>query len=105
MSEEKKLTEALLKKAIGYTAKEEVVEYKLEDGETYPVKKKISKKHYPPDLSAMKAYMELAKSDGLINYTNEELLLEKSRLLVELANSTTSNTSNNTTNNQGEKSE
>lgn len=105
MSDEKKLTEALLKKAIGYTAKEEVVEYKLEDGETYPVKKKISKKHYPPDLSAMKAYMELAKSENFAKMSDEELVSEKNRLLVELANSTTNNTSNTTTNEIGEKSE
>ena len=69
---DEELKKALYKKAIGYTAKEVVEEYGGEEGNL--VKKKVSKKHVPPDMSAIKALMELQEvTDDLSNKSEEEL--------------------------------
>ena len=79
---DKKLVDSLYKKAVGYTATEKTTEYSP-DGEV--VKKKVVSKHFPPDISALKAYLELV-SDGedLEAMTDEELEAEKQRLLKQL---------------------
>ena len=71
------LTDALYKKATGYEADEEIVEY---SGEGEILKRKITTKHYPPDIAALKAYVELAEN-RLERLTEEELLKEKQRLI------------------------
>lgn len=69
---DEELKKALYKKAIGYTAKEVVEEYGGEEGNL--VKKKVSKKHVPPDMSAIKALMELQDvADDLSDKSEEEL--------------------------------
>lgn len=79
---DKKLVNSLYKKAVGYTATEKTMEYSPE-GEV--VKKKVTSKHYPPDISALKAYLELISSgEELEKMTDEELESEKRRLLKEL---------------------
>ncbi len=79
---DKKLADSLYKKAVGYTATEKTTEYSPE-GEV--IRKKVVSKHFPPDISALKAYLELV-SDGedLEAMTDEELEAEKQRLLKEL---------------------
>jgi len=79
---DKKLADSLYKKAVGYTATEKTTEYSP-DGEV--VRKKVVSKHFPPDISALKAYLELV-SDGedLEAMTDEELEAEKQRLLKQL---------------------
>lgn len=79
----KDINSALYKKAMGYTAKEVVEEY---SGEDELLKKKISTKHIPPDMTALKTYMELNKDDDKWqNINDEELALLKIKLLNELA--------------------
>ena len=53
---DEKLVNSLYKKAVGYTVTEKTTEYSPE-GEV--VKKKVTQKHFPPDISALKAYLEL----------------------------------------------
>ena len=53
-----------------------------ETGEKRLVKEKTSVKHVPPDLSALKAYMELRDTE-LTRMSDEELEKEKERLLQE----------------------
>lgn len=78
------MLETLYKKAKGYDVEEVVCEYNVdENGERVLSKEKHSTKHVPPDLSAIKAYMELRDS-GLSKMGTEELLKEKKRLLKEL---------------------
>ena len=79
---DKKLVNSLYKKAVGSTATEKTTEYSP-DGEV--VRKKVVSKHFPPDISALKAYLELV-SDGedLEAMTDEELEAEKQRLLKQL---------------------
>ena len=79
---DKKLVNSLYKKAVGYTATEKTTEYSPE-GEV--IKKKVTQKHFPPDISALKAYLELiSNGEDYESMTDEELTREKDRLLKEL---------------------
>ena len=79
---DKKLVNSLYKKAVGYTVTEKTMEYSP-DGEV--VKKKVTSKHFPPDISALKAYLELISSEeDYERMTDEELEREKERLLKHL---------------------
>lgn len=82
----KEIDKALLKKAVGYSVKENCVEYVIdEEGNKKPVREKCQTKYYPPDLSALKAYLEWKGGEsGLESMTDEELEAEKQRLLEEL---------------------
>ena len=74
------INSALLKKALGFDAKEVVEEYALDsEGEIKLSKKKVTVKCVPPDVSALKMLMEL--DTPLSSYTDEELESEKQRLL------------------------
>lgn len=83
MNEEEKLKKALLKKALGYTADEVVCEYTLdEEGVQKLSKKKVTKKHYAPDISAVKILLEnYSNLPDVYSMTDEELLKERERLL------------------------
>ncbi|MGN0771851.1 MAG: hypothetical protein ACI4MI_04630 [Christensenellales bacterium] len=75
------LKKALYKKAIGYTAKEVVEEYGGEEGNL--VKKKVSKKHVPPDMSAIKALMELQEENDELTGKSDDELEEMLRQLTQ----------------------
>ncbi len=85
MEEEAKLKKALMKKALGYSADEVVEEYVTdEDGQPRLTKKKVTKKHFSPDISAIKVlYEKYCKtySEELASMTDEQLEEEKMRLL------------------------
>ena len=59
----KKIEEALVKKATGYTVDEEVEEYSYQEAEEKLIKKKVTKKHVPADLGAIKLLMERRQGD------------------------------------------
>ena len=84
-TDQEKLKSALIKKALGYDAKEVIEEYAYDgDGEIRLSKKKVTKKNVPPDITAIK----LLLNDGaetLSAMTDEELHEEKARLLKLLA--------------------
>lgn len=85
MNEEDKIKKALLKKALGYNADECVEEYTVnENGEEVLSKKKVTKKHYSPDISAVKVLLERyykTYQEQVALMSDEELKLEKERLL------------------------
>lgn len=82
------MLDVLYKKARGYDVEEINREYVVdEDGNKKLVKEKTTVKHVPPDLSALKAYMEL-KDTELSKMSNEELIKEKERLIGELKKTT-----------------
>ena len=82
------MLDVLYKKARGYDVEEINREYVVdEDGNKKLVKEKTTVKHVPPDLSALKAYMEL-KDAELSKMSNEELIKEKERLIGELKKTT-----------------
>ena len=79
------MLDVLKKKAVGYDVTEVTQEYVAdEDGGKKLVKEKVTTKHVPPDLTALKTYMEL--TDGDLNaMTDEELNKKRQELLSELA--------------------
>jgi len=79
----KKLKEALLNKALGFTTQEVVEEYGYTGDEFVLQKRKTSTKSYPPDLSALQILLEKEgkQFDEIENMTDEELLIEKERLI------------------------
>lgn len=81
---EAKLKKALMKKALGYDAEEIVEEYVGEDEGVKLLKRKVTKKNYPPDVSAIKLLMS-EESVPLEQMTDEQLEQEKNRLLKILA--------------------
>ena len=69
---------------MGYSADEVVEEYSYDDeGELKLSKKKVTKKHYSPDISAVKVLLERyykTYEDKVLSMSDEELKLEQERL-------------------------
>lgn len=80
-SEREDIYKALLKKAMGYTADESVEEFSAEEDGLRLLKKKVTKKHVPPDVSALKVLLSLGSEKSISEMTDEELEREKARLL------------------------
>lgn len=82
MSSLKLMEKILTKKAKGYSVKEKTDEYVVVDGVLTLNKRKIVTKNVPPDISAVKALIELDSStQGVEALTDEQLQAEKLRLL------------------------
>lgn len=84
MEDEEKIRHALLRKALGYSADEVVEEYAFNDeGDLKLSKKKVTKKHYAPDIAAVKVLLERyykTYEDKISAMNDEELYLERSKL-------------------------
>lgn len=84
------IKQALIKRALGFEAIDEVKEYAVDENEKLKLtKKKVTKKFISPDISAAKALLEIYYKDNkseLKTLTNEELIAEKERLLNLLKN-------------------
>ena len=83
--EQNDIYDALVKRALGHTVTEESTEYSVDrNGAEKIVRKKISVKEVPPELSALKLLLKERKEnfDGM---TEEQLLKEKERLLKMLS--------------------
>lgn len=82
--EEDKIKQALLKKALGYSASETIEEFSVdEEGNQKLSKKKVTKKHYSPDISAVKVLLERyykTYEERVLSMSDEELQSEKLRL-------------------------
>lgn len=73
--------DAVLKRALGYEAEEVVEEYSGEDGTL--LKRKVTRKNVPPDISAAKLILSgEEKQKDIWEMTDEELAEEKRRLLA-----------------------
>lgn len=76
---------ALIKKALGYEAIDEVKEYAVDENEKMKLtKKKITKKFVSPDIAAAKTLLEYYFDENKNEYeamSDEELLAERERLL------------------------
>lgn len=89
ISNEEQIKNAITKKAIGYNIRETIEEYAVSDGEEVLSKKKVMIKHFPPDVSAIKVYLLYYGEktiDGLDSLSDEDLEVEKTRLLNYLKN-------------------
>ena len=78
-----KLNKALIKRALGYTNKEITEEFSSDNGNLKLTKKKVTKKNVPPDITAVKVLLDMYSLDEMNfdNMTDEELLLERDKLL------------------------
>lgn len=77
----------LLKRAMGYTVEEIVEEYAGEERGGELIKRKVTTKPVPPDVTALKTYIELSRQDdGYASMTDDELAAEKERLIDEFMN-------------------
>ena len=78
----KKITQALVKKAIGFDTVETVEEFSETDGEIKLLKRKVTTKSIPPDVSAAKLLMEMQSDErDVTDMTDEELEKERERLI------------------------
>ncbi len=76
------LEKALKKRALGYDTCEVTEEYVENDsGEVRMIKRKVVSKNVPPDVTAVKLLVEARVEDSIDSMTDEELLIEKKRLL------------------------
>lgn len=82
---EEEINNALYKRAIGYEAKEVVDEYTVDEGGDYVLnKRKVTKKHISPDLTAAKLLLEKYSdrtNEEIKNMTQEELYEKELQLL------------------------
>ena len=75
------ILKTLLKKATGYSRDEVQEEYAVTpEGDMVLTKRKVTKKYYPPDSTALKTYLELASERGTEEMSDEELAAEKARI-------------------------
>ncbi len=80
------LTKILLKKAKGYTYKEKTEEFVVVDGVSTLQKSRVTTKKTHPDVSAIRALLELTENAlDISTMTDEQLQQEKERLLNLLA--------------------
>lgn len=75
------LQKVLLKKAKGYAFKEKTEEFSVVDGQVTLTKRKIVTKHTQPDVSAIKALLQMYEDCAVEDMTDEQLQVEKLRLL------------------------
>ena len=78
---DEKLTDALLKVALGFQVSETVEEYADVDGKLKLTKRKKTKKDVPPDLKAVQILLGENAKGEIDLMTDEELEAEKERLL------------------------
>ena len=79
----REIKKALIKRAMGFDAKEVIEEYVGEDDGVKLTKKKVTYKFVPPDVTALKLLMEGDEKD-ISSLSDDELVKEKERLLESL---------------------
>ena len=82
--EARRIERALKKKAFGYTVREKISEYAIEDRRAVEVKRRVHAKHVPGDLAALKLLLERERETELSEMSEEELGREFERLLARL---------------------
>lgn len=78
-----KIEKSIIKKALGYNYKEVIDEYAIDGNQKTLVKRKITTKNVPPDLSAVKMLLEdlTNQQKDYSNLSSEELVAEVKNLL------------------------
>lgn len=85
----KKLNKALIKRALGYLNREVTEEFCKEKEKMVLTKRKVTKKNVPPDIMAVKVLLEMYSENqnlDFANMTDEELLIERDKLIEKLKN-------------------
>ena len=75
------ILDAVVKRACGYAAKETVEEYAVVDGNLELVKRKVTVKDVPPDMTAAKMIID---GGDVSDLSDEQLEQERLRLIGEL---------------------
>lgn len=75
------ILDAVIKRACGYEAKETVEEYAVVDGNLELVKRKVTVKDVPPDMTAAKMIID---GGDVSELSDEQLEQERMRLIGEL---------------------
>ena len=85
MTDEDKLKRALMRRALGYKVNEVVDEFLIDEGGAQKLsKRKITKKYFAPDITALKLLIEKFYPDTnlkISEMTDEELLEEREKIL------------------------
>lgn len=81
---DREIGKALLKVALGFQVAEVTEEYAEVDGALKLTKRKRTKKDVPPDLKAVQLLLAETGGTGYALLSDEELELEKQRLMEEL---------------------
>ena len=77
----KEIELALIKRAVGYDAKEIVEEFAAsEEGEERLCKRKVTTKNFPPDVTAAKLLLDMRESADLSSLSDDELEAEKKKI-------------------------
>ena len=91
MEEKQLLINILLKKAKGYAYREKTDEFSVVDGKKVLTKRKVVTKRMQPDVNAIKALIAITDdTSDVTQMTDEQLQVEKMRLLTLLNNYETS---------------
>ena len=77
--EDEEVKAALRRRALGFETDEIVEEYAFQEGEAVLLKRKVTKKAVPPDISAAKLLLE--SETPVAAWSDEQLAAEKERLL------------------------
>lgn len=78
----KEALRALIKKAVGFEAEEKVEEFVEADGELKLLKRKVTTKVVPPDVSAVKLLFEMEEGEkDIASLSDEELESERVRII------------------------
>ncbi len=77
MEERERVKRALKRCAVGLRASEVVEEFAVEDGELKLVKRKVTRRDVPPDIKALKMYLDGESGAP----TDEELAREREKLV------------------------
>ena len=78
---ENDLKSALYRKAVGYDSTETVDEYSASHDELDHVRRKVTIKNVPPDVSALKMLLDMNETEDLSALSDEQLEKERKKLL------------------------
>lgn len=81
-----KIEKSIIKKALGYNYKEVIDEYAIDGKQKTLVKRKVTTKNVPPDLSAVKMLLDEITSEekDYSNMTDKEIVEEIKNVLKKL---------------------
>ena len=86
MKSDDNIDQAILRKAVGYDVQEIVEEY---SGENELLKRKVSSKHMPPDMTAIKTVLDIkSQQNDFANMSDSQLEELKTKLLGQLTDLT-----------------
>lgn len=75
---------ALYKKAVGYDSEETVEEYSDSDGDLVLVKRKVTTKPVPPDITAIKLVLGLDGGEEDLSALSDEELEKRKKKLIKI---------------------